>query len=581
MNVTPPCSPSLSSSYSSLKSNLYLSEDSTPRLTENISFFDKIEDRLTRYESVDSFMKEQFDIGDSIFLRVSRLEFCQQTIRNELNRKITSEDFEKIQDICKPPAFLGDCSKRLLGYAEYVRRKGREDAAKAIEECVCKSALTSILVKEKAEITPEILEECFKKIKELREDTVELGSCSKQEIPAFHIHNLLKSFLPKTTSSFMIRVEADGLLRAIQDFWEEMLYNSGNTCVVESPSFFTYVKVSEEEVSLLCYPKNMEKEYGVSYSTFDLCIPKDSGYATIEPRAIELSKVEERELENYKLVSQLPLAEQWITPISSLKMNGAFFLKKEPGYQNLQKALTGSDSLSTLDLLHICRDVASGLRMLAASDLLYVHIHPQSIAFQKVGDKIKGKLDHLLHLRSLSARDEDPYHKSLDKKRLNVLAQNGYPSLDTDCYGLILFIAELFFLNLETNLNLNVSEWETQVIERSKNQLSSAQYKEVLSYKNLHGGINAAFLTAIFLNLAVFKKGIETPDEIKALKQFILKIDLFLTVKPLLIEALQVDAAHKEYLAQGMSPEEILRSGPRMPSLEHIQEKLAAIQEFL
>ena len=366
---------------------------------------------------------------------------------------------------------------------------------------------------------------------------------------------------------------------SLQKFLEERIFNPKRDCVLQKQFFGIWMRINDDEsLWLICYPIKREK-YKTPPPAVELFIPFDAAEISA-PKISEVVQTDEEhckiEVENHKLVAELPLSELYISPAPLVHLGSPCLLKKESGFINLQKTLENDPlSLEPLDRVNICLSVISAVEVLEKGGFVAPCLDPSAIMFQKGG---KAKLDSLFHLRALSSENRNQLHESLDTKRLDLLArEKKNVSLDTGRYGLILLICELFFLSIQEIPRIkNMFDWGEEFLGRFKSVASPELYKEVYSLREKCGSLNKCFSEGVLAlyNLRKNKKNKEDKKdpEKEALGQ-LASLVLFPVLPGLLLETLSIEGIRREKLDQGCFLEEILLIEP-MPSLKDIRKVL-------
>ena len=251
-----------------------------------------------------------------------------------------------------------------------------------------------------------------------------------------------------------------------------------------------------------------------------------------------------QELENRALALNLPFGDLYFAPIL---MVGAGFAVKGPEYESLQKDQPPIHSLSTLEFLEVLEGVIGGLDLLERNELVSLDITPENIVFKRREDgSYDGKIDHFASLARAYSRINPPTNK-----RQNVLAQN-----------------------VEEHLELNLSSFENHALKRIESHVSDKHYQEVIRLKNEHEGFQRGFSQSL-LNYVerMRREGVEN-FQCHILDQFAYNMALFTEAAFLFMKTMLADTMHRQLLLKGKSPEEVLASDFKIPTLEEICEAL-------
>jgi hypothetical protein len=478
----------------------------------------------------------------------------------------------------------------LIEYAESLKRVGSVDSGDKIRDLAIKWALVPI-IRDLDRDVPRGFKRAQERLDVIAAQIEGFSKFPVQNIPLVYLHKFIQKIVPKKTNQEEIQRYA-GLLRPhIQKFLERNFFVE-NADYIQTLLKFPLSRNPEDNRKCFIWmhkePKGLLLTFCPDLNTFrkrkdgldefvvtEVFIPIVENSTNHIPKAetstlFRMNKDKEsyvlKDLENRKSILSLPGTEKYFAPPPTIHFKSRFYVKNEAGYKSLQNELESSfKSLSPLDTLKVCQDVALGIQSLKNAGRVSLDIDPKNIAFKKEDDgTVLGKIS-----RSLNLTPPGEISRT-ENLRLNSLAKAGFASFDSDCFSLILLLAETFF-NLKS-ISRDSQRWERDILSQIEGFLYEPHMNKILDLKYKHGGFNEEFSRDVLGYAAELISSDEESFQIEILKQFALKMSFFEEIKSLLFTALEADRAHHEMISEGKSCEEILASSYKIPSLDLIQE---------
>src|SRR3989339_529559 len=306
---------------------------------------------------IDSLMSKQVDYG---IKRLSeQLQIKVYKHRKEIYLVIDRLfRYRNMSFILESPNHLTQIS--VWGYltcAEYFKRCGNEDVAKAYEEYALKYLIFFLCTDLKPdffscekEIPSDLLIKGYReRIEEFKVYKRKLELLEAPQIPLSSLLDVLNLAVP-SASSYEILSEAMKLKKEIQDHLNgELFLNRSSYLTIHLLSNF-WVQSTEEGVWIVCCPNEVNKKTDVNErSAIDLFIPKHMeslptlGICTI--KKVEKEKLL-KELENRKRAgSQFLLSDVYFSPIPIINLEPLTILKKGSNFKSLENVLIDPTSL--------------------------------------------------------------------------------------------------------------------------------------------------------------------------------------------------------------------------------------------
>ncbi len=481
---------------------------------------------------------------------------------------------------------------KLLLEAEVLRQGGDPEKAKQFETLAVRWSLAPHLLKGWSSTYQEITQKCISILKEIEQKKTDL----KENYLA--VETLIQSVVPKRTSTERIQQYVKKIFLSIQGVLQknhssneldfhlpiEGALDRGYSKVYRKSRIWTHKTLNGVHFIYIPDPvyRRPREDFLDETMATGVYVPKVTSatehfFTAQRARTFLYAEGNENTLNlerfTHELILSLPSAKKFFAP---LPLTYKTYVVKTPGYESFQEDLRFTHSLPTEKLLDVYEGVLGGLKLLESYNYVSGDIKNENIVFKREADAVCGLID--LCMKVCFA---DTYISPFKTKRLNALAQNGYVSFEIHRYGLVIAIAEAFFLDLEDGLPLDQLGCERHALKRLKQIIYERHYSKVMELKKLHKSFGRGFSQGLLDYVTKIAKEGEEGLQRTLLEQFAFKMAIFPEISFLFLKTMKADASHRDLLNLGVFCSAVIGAEPRIPSLEEIGEVLLAGKEKL
>lgn len=467
-------------------------------------------------------VEPQFFIKEYLSMSTPRLEEGMGQIIEDLLSFLPEEDKEHVRFLqnayirSKKPFLKGaEIVEGLLKYAHGLKIQKKEVLSRIVSDCACKMALFSFLTgllphatEATSQSTHEITQEALEEIENIQSLQSQLENKKIQKIPVQVIESLLKCVSLEGVDSIALEKE-------IRLFLERQVYLGENDHFIDVEAYRLWVHTKDEGIYLSIYPRNTLGEG----EGFDLFVPKDledlKGLR-IPFKGYIQEKLSQKSLEKIGFLKmardRVPLAKDYFSPFPEERGRGSM----KSSYYKTLKQVQIEGSLSDLDLVNICQDVARVVELLGSSRAVHGKLKTDSVVVHREKGGMRARLDNFFSFKT-------DLNDSIEDEKL----------LLKDRFDLLFIISEIF------NLKIKDDKIEIVEIEELENKIPFSNYKEIELLAEENNGLTLNFFRALLSYTRSIKAGEKKTKDI--LEFFTLKVALFILIRSCLLVKRRID----------------------------------------